>query len=209
MAGLVINIKDKVVSGVRHRYVWQTIERLTQLGWYCIEDYVWHKKNAMPGHWPSRLRDAWEYVFHLAKCTRPYINQDAVRVPTSEATKSRLTRCRGNDLKRCSSATGSGFVRNLTHWTDKQTVLPDNVLYLSLENKNRQHPAVYPVSLPSFFIKLLSPVGGLVVDPFAGSGTTGIAAITLKRQTILIDNRLEYCQLAARRLMREQGLYPL
>src|SRR3954449_6532162 len=60
---LVINIKDKVVDGVRHRYVWDTIRTLERLGWYAIDDYLWHKPNAMPGFWPTRLRDAWEYCF--------------------------------------------------------------------------------------------------------------------------------------------------
>lgn len=40
---LVINIKDKVVNKVRHRYVWQTILKFTEAGWHCIDDYVWHK----------------------------------------------------------------------------------------------------------------------------------------------------------------------
>jgi DNA modification methylase len=42
---LIINIKDKVVDGVRHRYVWHSIEALSKAGWYCIDDYIWHKPN--------------------------------------------------------------------------------------------------------------------------------------------------------------------
>lgn len=64
---LVINIKDKVVNGVKHRYVWKTIEKLSEAGWFCIDDYLWNKPNPMPGYWPNRLRDGWEYCFHLAK----------------------------------------------------------------------------------------------------------------------------------------------
>jgi site-specific DNA-methyltransferase (adenine-specific) len=64
---LVINIKDKVIDGTRHRYVWKTIEKLQDLGWYAIDDYIWYKTNPMPGYWPTRLRDGWEYCFHLAK----------------------------------------------------------------------------------------------------------------------------------------------
>ena len=45
---LIINIKDKVVDGVRHRYVWKTVEKLSALGWYSIEDYIWYKTNPMP-----------------------------------------------------------------------------------------------------------------------------------------------------------------
>src|SRR5438093_3416677 len=72
----VVNIKDKVVNGVRHRYVWNTIEALCERGWFAIDDYLWHKTNPMPGYWPNRLRDGWEYCFHLAKSKQPYFNSD-------------------------------------------------------------------------------------------------------------------------------------
>lgn len=68
---LVINIKDKVVDGVRLRYVWKTIDKLVNAGWFCIDDYIWNKPNPMLGFWPTRLRDGWEYCFHLAKNTNP------------------------------------------------------------------------------------------------------------------------------------------
>jgi site-specific DNA-methyltransferase (adenine-specific)/site-specific DNA-methyltransferase (cytosine-N4-specific) len=72
---LVINIKDKVIDGTRHRYVWKTIEKLQDLGWYAIDDPIWYKTNLMPGYWPTRLRDGWEYCFHLAKSKKPYMNE--------------------------------------------------------------------------------------------------------------------------------------
>ncbi len=46
---LVINIKDKVVDGVRHRYVWRTMDALAEMGWLAIDDYLWYKTNPMPG----------------------------------------------------------------------------------------------------------------------------------------------------------------
>src|SRR3972149_4288675 len=165
---LVINIKDKVVKGVKHRYVWRTIDALCQHGWYSIEDYIWHKTNPMPGRWPNRLRDGWEYCFHLAKSKRPYFNPEAVRRPIGDWVASRL-----------------------------------NVLSLALVGKNKGHPAVYPIDLPLFFIKLLCPEDGLVIDPFAGSGTTGIAALSLGRRCVLIENSAEYCKKALQRLRNE------
>jgi DNA modification methylase len=59
------------------------------------------------------------------------------------------------------------------------------------------------VDLPLFFIKLLCPPDGLVVDPFAGSGSTGLAAISQNRRCVLIDNNEVYCQIAERRLIEE------
>ena len=201
---LVLNIKDKVVEGVRHRYVWRTVEALCERGWLPIDDYLWHKTNPMPGFWPTRLRDGWEYCFHLAKSKRPYMNQDGVRRPIGDWVESRLAKLGKGDRSRHDSANASGFGRDISKWVDKQTVLPSNVLSLALVGKNKGHPAVFPVDLPLFFIKLLCPEGGLVLDPFGGSGSTGLAALSAGRRCVLIDNNERYCQSAIKRL-REEG----
>jgi site-specific DNA-methyltransferase (adenine-specific) len=200
---LVLNIKDKVMDGVRHRYVWQTIEALSAHGWFAIDDYLWHKPNPMPGYWPTRLSDGWEYCFHLSKSPRPYFNSDAVRKPIGDWVESRLTKLGKNDLTRQNSGNASGFGRDISKWIGKETVLPSNVISLALVGKNRGHPAVFPVELPLFFIKLLCPPDGLVVDPFAGSGSTGLAAISQNRRCMLIDNNEDYCKIAERRLIEE------
>ena len=196
---LVINIKDKVVKRVRHRYVWHTIEALCDAGWFAIEDYLWCKPNPMPGRWPTRLRDGWEYCFHLAKSVNPFFDADAVRQPIGDWAGTRLAKLGENDKLRHNSVNKSGFGRDLSKWVDKDTVLPSNVLTVPLVGKNMGHPAVFPVDLPLFFIKLLCPENGLVVDPFAGSGSTGIAALALNRSCVLVDNNAQYCQVASER----------
>lgn len=200
---LVVNIKDKVVNGVRHRYVWKTIEALCDQGWYAIDDYIWHKTNPMPGFWPNRLRDGWEYCFHLSKAKQPYFNSDAVRKPIGDWVSSRLTKLSQNDLSRHNSVNASGFGRDISKWVGKKTVLPSNVISKALVGKNKGHPAVFPVDLPLFFIKLLCPEDGLAVDPFGGSGTTGAAALSLGRDCVLIDNNDQYCREAVRRLRED------
>lgn len=200
----VLNIKDKVVDGVRHRYVWRTIEALCDRGWFSIDDYLWHKPNPMPGYWPNRLRDGWEYCFHLAKSKRPYFNADAVRQPIGGWVETRLNRLGKNDLSRHNSVNASGFGRDISKWVGKETVLPSNVISRALVGKNKGHPAVFPVELPSFFINLLCPQDGLVVDPFGGSGTTGIAALALGRDSILIDNNESYFNQAIKRISGEE-----
>lgn len=199
----ILNIKDKVVGGVRHRYVWRTIEALCDLGWHSIDDYLWHKTNPMPGFWPTRLRDGWEYCFHLAKSKRPFLNFDASRKPIGDWVESRLAKLGENDSSRHNSSNESGFGRDLSKWVGKKTVLPSNVISLALVGKSKGHPAVFPVDLPLFFIKLLCPEGGLVIDPFAGSGTTGIAALSFGRRSVLIDNNAQYYQATIKRLREE------
>lgn len=200
---LVINIKDKVVDGVRHRYVWETIIGLSHHGWFAIDDYIWHKPNPMPGHWPTRLRDGWEYCFHLAKSKKPYMNQEAVKQPIGDWAESRLKKLGNGDLSRHNSANNSGFGRDVSRWVGKKLVLPSNVLTMALIGKNKKHPAVFPVDLPTFFINLLCPPQGMVLDPFGGSGTTGIAALQLERQSVIIDNNESYINVAIERLQEE------
>lgn len=200
---LVINIKDKVVDGRRHRYVWDTIEKLCDRGWIPIDDYIWNKTNPMPGHWPNRLRDGWEYCFHLAKNKRPYWAETEVRKPIGEWVHNRLSKLSKNDEERSNSANKSGFGRNISQWVGKKTVLPSNVLTLPVVGKNAGHPAVFPIDLPLFFIKLLCPKGGLVVDPFGGSGTTGIAALSHGCKCILTDTNPTYTTLSEKRINEE------
>ncbi len=202
---LVINIKDKVVNGVRHRYVWDTISALSKRGWYSIDDYIWHKTNPMPGYWPNKLRDGWEYCFHLSKSKKPYFNVQAVKKPVGDWVHSRLVNLGKNDTTRHNSENKSGFGRDISRWVGKDTVTPSNVLTIPLVGKNKGHPAVFPVDLPKFFIKMLSPSGGLVLDPFSGSGTTAIAALQENRNCVLIDNNQQYCDIALERIQEEVG----
>ncbi|MEA3308704.1 MAG: site-specific DNA-methyltransferase [Chloroflexota bacterium] len=200
---LVINIKGRIVNGVRHRYVWHTIEALGERGWLSIDDYIWHKSNPMPGYWPTRLSDGWEYCFHLAKERKPFFNHEAIKKPIGDWADTRLKNLSESDLERHNSINASGFGRDISKWVGKKKVLPSNVITSAVVGKNKRHPAVYPTSIPEFFIKLLSPAGGLVVDPFAGSGSTGVAALSLGRNSVLIDNQPSYCQVAAERLKEE------
>jgi DNA modification methylase len=179
---------------------------LCDKGWYAIDDYIWHKTNPMPGKWPTRLRDGWEYCFHLAKSKRPYFDSGAVRKPIGDWVKTRMNNLGEKDLSRHNSVNDSGFGRDLSKWSNKATVLPSNVLSAAVVGKNKNHPAVFPVELPTFFIKLLSPLGGLVIDPFGGSGTTGIAALQTGRNSVIIDNNPSYIQAAIERITQEGKL---
>jgi len=198
----VLNIKDKVVDGVRHRFVWHTIESLQKLGWRSVDDYVWVKPNAMPGRWPNRLRDEWEYCFHLTKSKKFCMYQDSVRRPIGKWAEVRLKNLNGKSAQRHNSENGSGFGRDLRRWVDTQTVFPGNALIIPLVGKNMGHPAVFPVALPKFFISLFTKEGDAVLDPFAGSGSTGEACLELGRRCALIDTKPEYVELMRERLSK-------
>ena len=196
----VLNVKDKVVDGVRDRYVWKTVEALSDLGWRCVDDYIWTKPNAMPGYWPNRLRDEWEYCFHMTKSRKFAMYQDQVRRPIGNWAKQRLKKLNGKSCSRHDSENNSGFGRDLRNWINKKSVLPGNNLSVPLVGKNMEHPAVFPVGVPEFFIKLFSTEGDNILDPFAGSGTTGMVARNLGRNAVLIDISVEYVNQMKRRI---------
>jgi len=202
----ILNVKDRVVNGVRHRFVWHTIEALSEKGWLCIDDYVWVKPNAMPGYWPNRLRDEWEYCFHMTKQRKFAIYQNAIMQPIGNWADKRLANLTGKSNGRHNSENDSGFGRDLRKWVGKRKVLPGNTVKVPLVGKNMGHPAAFPVGLPEFFIKLLTKSGDNVLDPFAGSGSTGLAAEKLDRNVVLIDNKEEYFETMKSRLGRNNLL---
>ena len=75
----------------------------------------------------------------------------------------------------------------MANWYARDTAYPTNVLHLSTESGNKGHSAAFPQPLPEYFIKLFTKQGGIVLDPFVGSGTSGAAARMLDRRFIGID----------------------
>lgn len=191
-----LNIKEKVVDGERHTYVLELILALKKQGWLWTEEYIWHKKNSTPGKWSNRFRDAWERCLHFTKQKKFKMYQDAVMIPTGDWAKTRLQRLSENDRVRFNSQTGSGFGKNIAQWIGREKAYPTNVLHLATECGNKSHSAAFPKEFPAWFVKLFTEENDLVLDPFAGSGTTCIAAIELDRRYIGIEKKDEYFQLA-------------
>jgi len=183
----VLNIKEKAVNGERHTYVLELILALRKQGWLWTEEYVWHKKNCYPGKWPNRFRDAWERCLHFTRERQFKMNQDAVRVPMGDWASSRLKTLGKNDVVRYESQVGNAFAKNIANWQGRTLAYPTNVLHLATETGNKNHSAAYPLALPQWFIKLFTDEGDVVLDPFAGSGTTLQAAVELDRHAIGID----------------------
>lgn len=195
----VLNIKERTAEGERQTYVIELILAMKmRQGWLWTEEYVWHKKNCYPGKWPNRFRDAWERCLHFTRQKKFKMFQEAVRVPMGKWADKRLAKLSATDQTRDESRVGSGFGKNISHWLGKEYVYPTNVIHLATECSNRGHSASFPVALPSWFIKLFTKEGDLVLDPFLGSGTTAISCIQLGRHYIGIEAMPQYYQLAMR-----------
>jgi DNA modification methylase len=196
----ILNIKERVVNGERHPYVMELVLEMRKQGWLWTEDYIWHKKNCHPGKWPNRFRDAWEHCHHFTLCRDFAMYQDAVMVPMGEWRHARLRNLSQTDMRRDDSRVKSGFGKKIANWVGREMAYPSNVLHLATECGNRNHSAVFPLELPSWFIRLLTKQGDLVLDPFAGSGTALVAARQLERHYVGIELQQEYVKLAMQRL---------
>ncbi len=195
-----LNIKEPVISGERHRYVIDLILALKQQGWLWTEEFIWHKKNSFPGKWPNRFRDAWERVLQFNKQKSFRMYQDSVKVKIGDWAQPRLKNLSKADKRRDMSRVGSGFGKNVSNWVGKRKVYPTNVLQLATVSANMNHSAVFPEELPKWYINLFTKENDLVLDPFLGSGTTAVAALALDRTYVGIEKKRKYCKIARKRI---------
>lgn len=200
----VLNIKEKVVDGQRHTYVLELIVEMKKQGWLWTEEYIWHKRNCYPGKWPNRFRDAWERCLHFTKEKNFAMYQESVMVPTGDWAKSRLKNLSETDKRRDNSKVESGFGKKISNWIGRDMAYPTNVLHFATECGNKNHPATFPLELPSWFIRLFTQPDDVVLDPFIGSGTTAEAAKRAGRHYLGIELSAEYVALAESALSGKQ-----
>jgi DNA modification methylase len=192
----ILNIKEKAENGERHTFVLELILELRKQGWLWTEEFIWHKKNCYPGKWPNRFRDAWERCLQFNKTRHFKMNQEAVMVPMGDWADTRLKSLGKNDVVRFDSQVGSGFGKIITNWIGRDKAYPSNVLHLATECGNKNHSAAFPEALPEWFIKLFTDEGDSVLDPFVGSGTACAVAQRLHRNSVGIELKSEYYELA-------------
>ncbi|MDR1493064.1 MAG: site-specific DNA-methyltransferase [Planctomycetaceae bacterium] len=195
-----LNIKEKVVDGERNTYVIDLIQSLRAQGFLWTEEFIWHKKNAFPGKWSNRFRDAWERLLQFNKQRQFAMYQDTVMIHRQESTARRCDQYDPQLRLQIKSQTGSNFSNNMSAWSGREMVYPSNVLYLAVETCNRRHCAVFPERLPRWFIKLFTQENDVVLDPFCGSGTTGVVCKRLGRRFLGMEIMPEYAALAKERI---------
>lgn len=207
---LILNIKENVKNCERQSYVLELVLELKKRGWLWIEEYCWYKKNSYPGKWRHRFRDSWERCFHFAKSRNFSMYQDAVKVPIGDWAQKRFRSLSESDFKRTISGTNSHFGRKVSNWLNRKKVYPHNVLVFESEHycepsnvielptecQNKNHSAVYPIELPTWFIKLFTKKNDHILDPFLGSGTTAVASLLMERSFIGIEEDENYVKLA-------------
>ncbi len=199
---------DKYVDGQLLGIPWRVALALKDVGWQLRSDVIWHKPNAMPSSVKTRPTTDHEYVFLFGRTADYYYDADAIREPHVTFTDD--SRMRGGrrhlGVRGGTPENGKNSGNSNLHdarWDQAFHPKGRNrrtVWSIPLSKFRDAHFAVFPQSLVETCIKATCPPRGLVLDPFAGSGTTGIAAKSLKRNYLLIDCSRKYCQMARRRL---------
>jgi site-specific DNA-methyltransferase (adenine-specific)/site-specific DNA-methyltransferase (cytosine-N4-specific) len=173
------------------------------MGWRWIETYIWAKPNAIPGRFGPRTKDSFEYVYFFARGAQPYFDLDAIRVPYKTTTDEIERRMADKNGRR---NTDAGFGRDRTKTYQHGGADPGNVVAVPQtynQHKGVAHTAAMPEGLAEFFVKAASPVGGVVIDPFAGGGTTVVVARRLGRQSGGLEIHEEFVAEARRRIKED------
>lgn len=203
-------IGDKYDRGEQLGLPWRVALSLIEEGWILRADCIWHKPNAMPSSTKSRPTIDHEYVFFLTKSKDYHYDADAIREP--HVTFSASSRMRGGrahfGVRGGTPEAGKNGGTNNLHdgrWDQAFHPLGRNkrtVWSIPLSKFREAHFAVFPESLVQTCVSAGSPAGGLVLDPFVGSGTVPLVARRLGRRFIGIDCEAEYCEMAQRRLAK-------
>jgi site-specific DNA-methyltransferase (adenine-specific) len=188
---------------------WRVALALQDAGWYLRSDIIWHKPNAMPSSVKNRPTIDHEYIFFLTKsATGYYYDVDAIREPhVTFTSNSRMRGGRAHFHRRNGTPEQgkNGGSSNLHDARWDQAFHPSGrnkrtVWSIPLSKFRGAHFAVFPEKLVETCLLAGCPPGGIVLDPFCGSGTTGVVAKRLARRFVGIECSAEYCEMARMRL---------
>ena len=200
---LVKNLKEKDLLMIPNRVA----IALQDAGWYIRSEIIWHKPNPMPESVKDRPTSCHEKIWLITKNKKYYYDADAIREPVKEISKKRIEY--GLKHKHPDNI-GVAIPPVNTKRMGERFLNPlgknkRNVWTITTKPCKEAHFATFPKDLIEPCIKAGCPEGGIVLDPFGGSGTTGIVSKHLKRKAILIELNEEYIAIAKKRIDEEFG----
>lgn len=172
------------------------IDWCDSFGFRLFECVIYRKNGSEGAWWTNRFRVDHEYMPIFLKGARPaYFDKEPLKVPSKHGGKVMT----GSGSRRTDGKTNPTITRQINTMKCRGTIWD----YLMAGDKNplkRKHPAPFPDQIPYDFIRCFCPVGGVVLDPFMGSGSTAVAAKRLRRSFVGFDVSAEYCDIARERL---------
>jgi DNA modification methylase len=198
-------LKPKDLIGIP----WRVAFALQADGWYLRQEIIWHKNNPMPESVKDRCTKSHEHVFLLSKNARYFWNYEA---NMEEAAYDGRKDCqmkgsaKYQDVDIPGAKANSLHVGGHTRWTFKDGKAYRNrrsVWSIPTKPSREAHYAMMPPRLAELCILAGSRPGDVILDPFAGAGTTGMVARQLQRGFVGIELSKESCQIAHRRIYEE------
>jgi DNA modification methylase len=184
-------LKEKDLVGIP----WRVAFALQADGWWLRQDIIWHKPNPMPESVRDRCTKAHEYVFLLTKSARYFYDADAVSEPAKWERWGNQT----ENKKHEGTAKHLGG-KTISELPIKDTKNRRSVWSIPTKPYKGAHFAVMSPALAETCIKAGCPKGGVVLDPFSGSGTTVAVAKSLDRDGIGIELNPDYIALSESRI---------
>lgn len=185
---------------------WRTAFALQDDGWILRNDIIWAKPNGMPESVADRLALKHEHVFMLTKSPRYWFDLDPIREPHAEVSIARSGRNRFTE-DRSQQGIGSPNTVDPQRAVHEGGKNPGDVWMLATQPFGEAHFAVMPQALAERAILAGCKPGGTVLDPFSGSGTTGLAATKHGRKYVGIDLSSDYLDLSLRTRFAQPGLF--
>ena len=199
--------KNKRIDGIKSKDMigipWMLAFALRDDGWYLRQDIIWHKPNPMPESVRDRCTKSHEYIFLFSKKPKYYFDSDAIR---ENAKPDNSVRDRDHTkLNNTPGRTRMGGLKT-NHYTKRNK---RDVWKVATRPYKEAHFATFPEQLIEPCILAGSRPNGIVLDPFFGSGTTGVVAEKFGRRYIGIELNEEYVELAKKRLNGVQMTLPI
>jgi site-specific DNA-methyltransferase (adenine-specific) len=193
---------------------WRVAFALQADGWYLRQDIIWHKPNPMPESVRDRCTKAHEYIFLLSKSGQYYFDNQAIMEPAKYGEEhARKATSWGTNRKHPNKANVADYAffgDNHTTSKMKDGLYGRNkrsVWTVTTKPYKGAHFATFPTALIEPCVLAGCPENGVVLDPFGGSGTTGLVAQMHNRKFVLCELNPDYVKLAENRIAAATDLF--
>lgn len=186
------NIPPKNLIGIP----WRVAFALQNDGWILRQDIIWNKPNPMPESVKDRCTKSHEYIFLLTKKQNYYFDNESIK---EEAAYKGHMRDGSKNRYEQNNFGGDNKKYDLRNKRSVWSVNP--------EPFSEAHFATYPTKLIEPCILAGCPLGGQIIDPFGGAGTTGLVADRLERNATLIELNEDYANISKKRLENDAPLF--
>lgn len=206
-----VNIKPHCEDGQRVLYVFDLVLAMARRwGWRFVDELCWKHQGIM-GKWDNRFKNRFEPIFHFSVGKKIKLRHQNVIQDFSKNTRVfQLSNYDG--INNAPAKTGSPFRQKAKKSSLFDGALPSNLIEvantITSGHSGSHHAATFPLKLPTFFIKAYSDPADIWLDPFAGSGTVGIAAENEGRLSMMVEKLPKYCAVILQRYVDIFGVRP-